>query len=367
MNLQSMKIKKIYFRSLDMELSEPYTIAYETFSSCTNVFLMAETDSGLKGWGCGAPDAGVTGETVADTLRVVEEYIEPLLINADPFDFTKIMEELRNLLPTNPSALAMTDMLLYDLVSKKAGVPLYKYLGAYRHSIPTSITIGIMPVKDTLEKARAYYNAGFRIFKIKGGLSSNEDIEKVARIREEFGKNTGIRVDANQGYSVEQAIEFVEKTRKYNVEVLEQPTPRDDYEMLGKVSNKVSIPVMADESIMNLKDVFRLTRNDLTDMINIKLMKSGGISEAMHINSVARAAKVEVMVGCMDESEISIAAGLHFALSRPNIIYADLDGHLDLVNDPAKNSIILKKGVLFPSGRPGLGLNESGLLKVLFN
>ncbi len=361
-----MKIKEIYFKSVKLKLQESYTIAYDTFSSCTNIFLMAETDRGIKGWGCGSPDPGVTGETPEQTIEVLEKYIEPALKNADPFDYTRIMEELKKIIPGNPSALAMTDMLLYDLVSKKAGVPLYKYLGAYRSSMPTSITIGIMPVEETIERAKAYYDSGFRIFKLKGGKSCDEDIEKIARIRFEFGEEIRLRVDANQGYSVDDAIRFVEKTRNHKIELLEQPTPRDNYEALGRVSKKVAIPVMADESIMNLKDVFSLTKNDLTDMINIKLMKSGGISEALRINAVASAAKVEVMVGCMDESEVSISAGLHFALSRPNVIYADLDGHLDLIDDPAKGTLILKNGTLYPNDLPGLGTEASNILANLF-
>ena len=355
-----MKILHTECFAVEMPLSEPYTIAYETLASCTNLFLMAVTDIGVTGFGCAAPDKGVTGETPEMTMEAYRTIIEPGLKGEDFSRILRILETLKPGLTQNPSALAMTDMLLYDLLSKKAGLPLYQFLGGYRDSIPTSITIGIMSLSETLEKALEFYQRGFRIFKIKGGISVDEDVKKMIHLRERFGKEIVLRFDANQGYTVEEAIRFVNDTRDQGVELLEQPTPRNDYEMLGKVSNSVAIPVMADESLMNLRDVFSLTRADLTDMINIKLMKVGGITEAMHINSVARAAGVETMVGCMDESALSIAAGLHFALARPNIFYADLDGHLDLVNDPAAGAVDLKEGVLYPKETPGLGVEKLG-------
>ncbi len=355
-----MKILHTECFAREMPLREPYTIAYETISTCTNLFITASTDAGIVGFGCAAPDEGVTGETPEMTMEAYNRVIEPGLKGADFSRIIYILENLKPGLAQNPSALAMTDMLLYDLLSKLAGLPLYRFLGGYKESIPTSITIGIMPAEDTLRRAKDYFQQGFRIFKVKGGISVDEDIEKVIRLHEFFGNEISIRFDANQGYSVERAIRFVHETRHHGVEILEQPTPRDNNEMLGRVSNSVSIPVMADESLMNLLDVFSLTRDNLTDMINIKLMKVGGITEALHINSVARAAGVETMVGCMDESALSISAGLHFALARPNIFYADLDGHLDLINDPAAGAVILRDGVLYPSELPGLGVMRIG-------
>jgi L-alanine-DL-glutamate epimerase-like enolase superfamily enzyme len=333
-----MKITRVEVWPVEMGLAEPYSIAYESVTSATNVFVRVDTNRGVVGYGCAAPDAQVTGETTTGVLEALKEATGAHLVGSDPLRHAMLMERLRKPLGALPSARAAVDMALFDI-----------------SRIRTSVTIGILPPEDTVRAARDLVARGFRCLKLKGGRDVEQDAARVLQVREAVGKQVKLRFDANQGYTVDQALRFVEATRPAGLEILEQPTPRTELDQLGRITRQVSLPVMADESLMTLRDAFRLARRELVDMVNVKLMKAGGLGEALQINAVARAAGLEVMVGCMDEAALGIAAGLHFALARPNVEYADLDGHIDLLDDPSAGSVRLEAGSVIASEAPGLG------------
>jgi L-alanine-DL-glutamate epimerase-like enolase superfamily enzyme len=349
------KISNIECIRLDLEMKTGYTIAYESIEAASNVLLKITTSDGLTGWGCAAPDMEITHETADEVIANINNLVIPLLQGQNPFQIIRFHETLKGQNPQMRSTLAMVNIALYDLMARKAKLPLYQLLGGFRDKIQTSITIGIEPMEVTRSLAREFWQQGFRILKLKGGLDLEEDIEKIRKLREDFGSELVLRFDANQGYSVEQSVKFVERTKEAGIEILEQPTAYGNDEAMRKVVEGVDIPVMADESIRSLPDAYRLSKHNSIDMINIKIMKVGGLTEAQHINSVAKAAGMEVMVGCLDECALGISAGLHFALSRPNVEYADLDGHLDFIDDPTSGLFTIKNGWMYPDDKAGLG------------
>jgi L-alanine-DL-glutamate epimerase-like enolase superfamily enzyme len=354
-----MKITRVDAVEVKLRLEQPYTIAYESVESVTNVFLRIETNTKISGLGCAAPDLAVTGETATSVLDAIRNVVESELRGSDPLRLSMLLERLREPLATQPSARSAVDMALHDILGKRAGLPLWKVLGGFRERIRTSITIGILPVDETVEQARGWVRQGFTSLKIKGGLDVDADVERLLRVREEVGHKIELRFDANQGYTVDKTLDLVKRAKRAHLELIEQPTPKGQPDLLGRVTDEVSLPVMADESLTSLRDAFRLARHGLVDMVNVKLAKVGGIADSLQINAVARSAGLAVMVGCMDESAFSIAAGLHFALARPNVMYADLDGHIGLIDDPASIAVQLRDGYLYPTGAPGIGLEPT--------
>lgn len=352
-----MRVTGVETWSHRMRISEPYSIANESFDHAENVFVRVLTDTGPVGLGCSAPDFGVTGENAATVMTAMDEIVRDHVKGMDPLRIHHVLDGLEDLLAKQPAALAGIDLALHDLLGRVAGLPLWVLLGGYRESIATSITIGILPADETVDRARCHTTNGFVALKLKGGRDVEDDIERIQLVREAVGPEIELRFDANQGYDAATALYFIEATRSARLELIEQPTPVDQPLSLGRVSSASHLPIMADESLHTLRDAFRIASQDQADMVNVKLMKVGGIARARRIDAVARSAGLEVMMGCMDECALAIAGGLHFALAHKNVAYADLDGHFDLVDDPTAGAVILDGGRLRAQDRPGLGFD----------
>jgi len=294
-----------------------------------------------------------------ETLASIEDFLSKAkkkVVGTDECDLLKLHQRLDAIAQGNTAAKAGIDIAIFDLVSKRDKKPLYEFLGGSRDRMLTDMTIGIESKETTVKKAILHYKAGFRALKVKVGLDLNEDIKRVSAVREAVGPKVELRVDANQGYTVEQAISFSEAMRSLDVAVIEQPVNASDLHGLKRVTQESEVPIMADECVRSSVDARKIAREGIADMINIKLMKSAGINDAIMINKLAEATDIQTMVGCMGEIQVSIAAGLHFALSSKNVVFADLDSHFSILDDPS-SGLAFEDGCLIAPKKPGLGIS----------
>lgn len=359
------KIKDIRVQRVDLKLTRPYTIAFKTVEHVENAIVTFELDNGMIGRGAGNPSKQVVGENLDQALKALKIAVEgdpsqqwPGLIGKDITEIDLLCQEIQKYLKHSPSARTALEIGLFDCLGQHRKIPLVELLGQQIECMPTSITIGIKDVEATLEEASEYFERGFRYFKVKLG-NRLEDIERVVRLREKFGTQISIRVDANQGYDVKGLMHFFDITRKCDLELIEQPLPAAQVEEMRALPEEIRSRLAADESLIGPEDALKLIKDrPACGIFNIKLMKCGGITQAKEISGIAEKADIDLMWGCNDESIISISAALHTALSCRNTRYLDLDGSFDLARDVVSGGFILENGQMSVNGLPGLGLNE---------
>jgi L-alanine-DL-glutamate epimerase-like enolase superfamily enzyme len=354
-----MKIKNIQVWSADLGNTKPYTIAFKTITEVKNVFVEMTLENGITGLGSGNPSEYVVGETLEQSIETLEEKNLDFLVGRDIRELNQLTFEVWSNFPDNPAARAALDIALYDAFTKFLDVPLVKYLGQKIKKLPTSNTIGIKNVEETLREAEEYIQRGFRVVKLKLGKNLDEDVERVMKLRERFGNTIVIRVDANQGYNVHDTIQFYGRVYDFDIELIEQPLPAKDIADMKALPIDVREVIAADESLLTPADAIELIKPPkASGIFNIKLMKCGGISQALKIADIALHENIDLFWGCNDESIVSITAALHAAFSCRNTKYIDLDGSLDLANDVVKGGFILKDGYMYCSEKPGLGVER---------
>ncbi|MEL6675006.1 MAG: dipeptide epimerase [Bacteroidota bacterium] len=357
-----MKITRIEAKRVPLDLTRPYTIAYKTVSAVEICILEVETESGLLGLGAANPSPYVVGEDMDACMAALAPDRVEKFLGRDVRDLRRLCQDLHETYPENPGAKAALDLAFHDLFAQHLGVPLLTYLGQYHEKMATSITIGIKNVADTLEEAQEYIDRQFKILKVKLGHSLEEDLERLIKLRERFGAEIGIRVDANQGYTTADLVHFHQATQALKLELVEQPLPVGEEDAIRGLNWEIRKTIAADESLVTADHAFQWVSDPkMCGIFNIKLMKCGGIYQAQRIAEAARFAECELMWGCNDESIISITAALHVAFSCPHTRFIDLDGSLDLARDMVEGGFILEDGFMRPNGKPGLGLTYLGV------
>lgn len=348
-----MQITHVEVVPVELKLSMPYRVAYEPeVNRATVVFVRIDTSDGRSAWGCAAFDTALTGETPEQVLRVCRQ-CAARAVDLNPLNTEFALAELAVLTADTPSAQCAFDIAFHDLLGLAAGLPLHRLLGGYRYRIQTSISVGIASVNETVELAQLRARQGFRILKIKGGLDPEEDVRRVQAVSTAL-PHTILRLDADQGYSVRQALE-VARALAGQIEFLEQPTAANNLDALRQVTELSPVPILASQSVLGPASALAIATTRAAHGMSVKLATCGGLLNARQIDAIARAARMTTMVGCLNEPALLIAAGLGFALSSPNVRYGDLDGHFDLIDDPTTPGFRFEEGWLVATDVPGLG------------
>ena len=354
-----MKIRSVKTWLQQLPLTKPYTIAYKTIVDTEIVFLEIVLDNGITGIGAANPFAEVVGETPAITLANLQSDFVQQLVGRDIRFFNQLIDEALLQFPHLPGTIAAIDIALHDAFCQFIGIPVVDLYGRKVDGLPTSITIGIKETAEMLEEAKANLMAGFKIIKIKTGLNVEQDIERVTKLHELFGNKMLIRVDANQGYSLDNLKYFIQQTSKLCIELIEQPMAVGKEKELATLSAADRTILAADETLLDANTALKLSHPPTAyGIFNIKLMKSGGIRGAREIGLIAANAGINLFWGCNDESMVSIAAALQVAYSCSNTKYLDLDGSFDLSSDLVTGGFIVKDGLMYCSNKPGLGLQR---------
>ncbi len=321
-----------------LKLQHPFKIARRTVDTYREI-LSVQIDGGI-GEAAPAQFYGETVQTVTTALEILEPQLDG---NLDAIH--DVMARLETTLGGNYAAKAAIDIALHDRLGKKLGAPLYQLCGLNPEKTPnTSFTIGLDEPEVMAKKTR--HAQAFPILKVK--LGTPRDIEIIQAIRQITDKP--IYVDANTAWKPKEAVKKIQQLTQYNIELIEQPTNPNDLNALKFVQEHTELPIIADESVKRAADIPALA--ECVDGINIKLVKCGGLIEALKMIHVARAHGLLVMIGCMIESSLAITAAAHLT---PLVDYADLDGNLLIEDDPYAG-VTLDKGKLILPNRPGIGV-----------
>lgn len=353
-----MKITEVRLGMISVPLRVPFKTALRTVNSVEDVVVEIRTDTGAVGYGEAPPTGAITGDTTGAIIGALQDHLIKSIVGRDVDDFEDLMKIVQKCVVHNTSAKAAVDMALWDLYGQLYRIPVYKMLGGCRKQIVTDITIS---VNDPEEMARDAINAverGYETLKVKVGANPALDVARLAAVRQAIGPDYQIRIDANQAWTPKQAVRILNQMQDkgLDIEFVEQPVAARDFEGMKYVTERSHVPVLADESVFSPDDALKIMQMGAADLVNIKLMKCGGIYNALKIASAAEVYGVECMIGCMLEAKISVNAAVHLACARQIITKIDLDGPVLCSEDPILGGAVFKEKNITVSDEPGLGI-----------
>jgi L-Ala-D/L-Glu epimerase len=354
--VKRLKIQDVEIYSFDIALSEPFTISLGTVYSSNGVLIRVLTDAGITGIGESSPFQPITGETQQTDIDVARSLRE-MLKGKDPLAIDSANKLFGAFAHSSPSIIAAFDMALYDILGKTAGLPVFRLLGGDMATFETDVTTGIDTPDNMAKNAKAHIAAGFKTLKVKIGQDPDQDVARIQAVRDAIGTDHSIRIDANQGYAVPEAIYALKHMEKFKIQFCEQPVLASDILGMKQVREESPIPIMADEALFSLANAMDLIRSNACDYFNIKLMKSAGMTTSMKIARVAEAVNMRCMLGCMNESRIALTAAAHVHAACRNIVYADLDAYFSHSVDPVIDGMQVQGGMVTLPEKPGLGVD----------
>lgn len=353
-----MKITKIRLGTISVPLRLPFKTALRTVKSVEDIIVEIHTDTGALGYGEAPPTGAVTGHTTGAIIGALKEHIIPSLLGRDIDAFEDLMQLVQSCVVGNSSAKAAADMALWDLYGQLYRLPVYKLLGGARKEIVTDITISVNEPEEMARDAANAVERGYDCLKVKVGANPELDVERLRAVRRAAGDDICLRIDANQAWQPRQAVRILNEMQEQGLrlELVEQPVKAYDLEGLKYVTDHSYVPVLADESVFSPRDAMKVLELRAADLINIKLMKCGGIYNALKIASAAEIYGVECMIGCMLEAKISVNAAAELACARKIFTRIDLDGPVLCSEDPILGGARFEEKRISVSDEAGMGI-----------
>ncbi len=362
-----LSIRQIELYKLSIPLKEPFTTSLGTDVAAENVLVKIITNEGIIGFGECSPYMPISGES-QDTCFIVGQYFANALKGKDPLQIEECIKLMDKIIYANTSIKSAFDIALYDIASQHARLPLYKFIGGENNkTIITDYTVSVGDINKMAADAVKIKEQGYPAIKVKLGKHGPTDVERMKAIRAAVGNEIPLRIDANQGWTVREAIETLTALAPLNIQHCEEPIARWNFMRLPEVKKASPIPIMADECCGDDHDAERLIQLKACDYFNIKLGKSGGIFKALKMARMAEAAGIHLQVGAMLESRLAMTAFAHYSLCSPMIEHFDFDTALMFSEDPVTGGIIYEKnGVVKVPEVIGLGavIDDSWLRKM---